>query len=544
MHYVLKFQKGSKILPKDYQQFLDYSKTAPENRQPEEGWEYGDPNKYDHYGMWDALGKPKDFKEALKNNPGWTPDKNDGMYHGFSTNPNTGIWLKSHSPGKKESGNTAWMENLGFQLSGDKNWNPNKFNLVYDPEIKRMRYLEKKQKGGLLPEKVSYDEIQEDQTITGEEIYDIYTPYDDLIRKAAIRNNIPVSLYKELIRQESSNKQNSKSHVGAIGLSQITKGTAELYNLDYKRLKTDPEYNLNSGAKILADKFKDRRVKGNWKDAIGYYNSGNKWFNLKKRPAVLKESPNYFNAIFSTIDNLKKIDPQYVPVINPAAADKTNNMQYKKKINEKLQLVPKGQKGLSIGEKPAAMVSTEVANPKKSAQFIKDQFQPIAFKVAFAMARKAGNKTFKWNGKEYNTELASDKAPAVSVPDKPKGSINLPEVEIVAKSPIPNPIPKAKDTFVNDPSVFKKTNEKSEVSAEVYQWLQKEAMKKDFEKRSKESVEKAKLIMSNREKNKKAVSRQESIKNFKERKKTPLEIKRSQEEKAYQIVHKDKKFSK
>lgn len=137
-----KYAKGSKVSnPPDYDDFLKYSETAPENRRPEKGWSYGDPTRYDHYGMWDALGKPKDFQDALKRNPDWKPDKLDGMYHGFSTNPNTGIWLKSHIAGQKEPGSTGFMELKEFALSGDPNWNPKKLSLVYDPEIKRLRYM-------------------------------------------------------------------------------------------------------------------------------------------------------------------------------------------------------------------------------------------------------------------------------------------------------------------------------------------------------------------------------------------------------------------
>ena len=143
------YQKGGK-LPKDYQKFLDYSKTAPENRRPDSAWKYGNPRQYDHYGMWEALGKPKDFNEARKNNPDWVPDE-DGFYHGFSVNPNTGVWLKSHIPGEKEPGNTAWMEYAGFQLSGDKEWNPNKLSVVFNPDLQRLQYIEKYQNGGKLP---------------------------------------------------------------------------------------------------------------------------------------------------------------------------------------------------------------------------------------------------------------------------------------------------------------------------------------------------------------------------------------------------------
>jgi len=144
--YLGQAQEG---LPSDYDKFLAYSKTAPENRRPDANWQYGDPRQYDHYGMWDALGKPENFNQALEMNPHWQPDPYDGMYHGFSTNPNTGVWLKSHIPGESEPGSTAWMENLAFALSNDPNWGPKNQNLVYDPELQRMRYINREQQGGL-----------------------------------------------------------------------------------------------------------------------------------------------------------------------------------------------------------------------------------------------------------------------------------------------------------------------------------------------------------------------------------------------------------
>jgi hypothetical protein len=135
-------------LPADYQDFLNYSETAPENRRPDSEWQYGNPRQYDHYGMWDALGKPKTFEEALAKNPHWQPDPYDGMYHGFSTNPDTGVWLKSHIPGESHPGDTGWMEYKDFMLSNDRNWGGKNQNLVFDPELQRMRYIERKQDGG------------------------------------------------------------------------------------------------------------------------------------------------------------------------------------------------------------------------------------------------------------------------------------------------------------------------------------------------------------------------------------------------------------
>jgi hypothetical protein len=143
-----KFQGGG--LPDDYQDFLDYSKTAPENRRPDSEWQYGNPRQYDHYGMWDALGKPKTFEQALANYPQWQPDPGDGYYHGFSTNPNTGVWLKSHIPGESHPGDTGWMEYKDFMLSNDSNWGPKNQNLVYDPDLQRMRYVERNKQGGAI----------------------------------------------------------------------------------------------------------------------------------------------------------------------------------------------------------------------------------------------------------------------------------------------------------------------------------------------------------------------------------------------------------
>lgn len=136
------YQDGGE-LPEDYQTFLDYSATAPENRQPSKTYYYGSPEEYDHYGMWEALGKPKNFEEALQMNPDWEPDPYDGYYHGFSVNPNTGVFLKSGKPGFKE-GDTTWMEIAGHYLSP----RANESTPVFDIDLQRFRYIPKQQEGG------------------------------------------------------------------------------------------------------------------------------------------------------------------------------------------------------------------------------------------------------------------------------------------------------------------------------------------------------------------------------------------------------------
>ncbi len=78
------------------------------------------------------------------------------MYHGFSTNPDTGVWLKSHIPGESHPGDTGWMEYKDFMLSNDPEWGGKNQNLVFDPELQRMRYIERK-KGGVQKAKTKKD---------------------------------------------------------------------------------------------------------------------------------------------------------------------------------------------------------------------------------------------------------------------------------------------------------------------------------------------------------------------------------------------------
>lgn len=62
-----------------------------------------------------------------------------------------------------------------------------------------------------------------------------------------------------------------------------------------------------------------------------------------------------------------------------------------------------------------------------------------SFGRAFAAARKAGKKTFSWNGKKYTTKLASDKPKVKALPKKaPKAkAAPMPKAK-------PSPKPKAK----------------------------------------------------------------------------------------------------
>lgn len=142
-------QLGTKTeKPKDYDKFISFSQTAPENRRPDSTWNFGNPRQYDHYGMWDQLGKPTNWLEALKNNPDLKPDSRDNLYHGFSVNPKTGVFLKAHTPGERESGSTTWMETKDFYKGVIPGVNPNTHSLIFDTDLQRLRYVPRKQSGG------------------------------------------------------------------------------------------------------------------------------------------------------------------------------------------------------------------------------------------------------------------------------------------------------------------------------------------------------------------------------------------------------------
>ena len=196
------YQEGG--TPEDYDQFLSYSDTAPENRRPTEGYTYGDPNDYDHYGMWDALGKPQNFEQALEMNPDWQPDEYDGSYHGFSVNPNTGVFLKSGKPGMKP-GDTTWMEVKDHYLSNRSNSS----NLTFNPDLQRFQYtpneeyieteltpeeIEQYQQGGYIVEDISTPELNQAQE--GGRTYDGYDPEFDPYGGAPLTEHEKLSCFR------------------------------------------------------------------------------------------------------------------------------------------------------------------------------------------------------------------------------------------------------------------------------------------------------------------------------------------------------------
>ena len=124
-----KAQDGGKMTPpKDWGQFSKFNQSLPSNLR-DDVFKYGDKNKYDLYGMWEAVGKPQSFVDVKDTE--YFPLQKDGTYHGFSVG-NEGVWLKP------KSHPTAWMEYSSGALSPEL-----KNMTVVQREDGRLQYVPK-----------------------------------------------------------------------------------------------------------------------------------------------------------------------------------------------------------------------------------------------------------------------------------------------------------------------------------------------------------------------------------------------------------------
>jgi len=94
--------------------------------------------------------------------------------------------------------------------------------------------------------------------------------YDDLIQASADKYNMPFSLIKAVIKQESNFNPNAESAVGAVGLMQLMPGTAaDMGDTD----RTDPAQSIDGGTRYLKwlsdNYFGDDTVK-----ILAAYNAG------------------------------------------------------------------------------------------------------------------------------------------------------------------------------------------------------------------------------------------------------------------------------
>lgn len=83
---------------------------------------------------------------------------------------------------------------------------------------------------------------------------------------------------------------------------------------------------------------------------------------------------------------------------------------------------PENDSNAGMAEARAASDAAEAAPKKQS------------FKEAFASARKAGDKTFEWNGKKFTTEMAGEKKAAPKAAAAPKAEPSKPKMNILEEA--------------------------------------------------------------------------------------------------------------
>lgn len=128
------YQDGGVTPPEDYSQFQTFAETLPSNLQ-DPSFEYGNPDQYDLYGMWETVGKPGSFADVQDSE--YFPLDEDGTYHGFTVGAD-GTFLKPMSH------NTTWKEVMNSQLSLDPYFQENR---LIRNEQGRLQYIPKAEYG-------------------------------------------------------------------------------------------------------------------------------------------------------------------------------------------------------------------------------------------------------------------------------------------------------------------------------------------------------------------------------------------------------------
>lgn len=95
---------------------------------------------------------------------------------------------------------------------------------------------------------------------------------DDIIKREAVVNKVPVALAKAVIKAESNNNQFATSHANARGLMQVMDFHVDNCGLNHYSELYDEEKNIMCGMKILGQCL--RNNKGDIMRALKEYNAG------------------------------------------------------------------------------------------------------------------------------------------------------------------------------------------------------------------------------------------------------------------------------
>lgn len=120
------------------------------------------------------------------------------------------------------------------------------------------------------------------------------TNFDQIIKRAAERFNVPEKLISSIIKQESNFDPSATSSAGASGLMQLMPGTAKYLGVTNS---LDPEQNIMGGAKYISQMLS--QFDGNIETALAAYNAGPG--AVKKYDGIppYKETQNYVQKVMN-----------------------------------------------------------------------------------------------------------------------------------------------------------------------------------------------------------------------------------------------------
>lgn len=299
-----KYQDGGE--PEDYSQFQSFAETLPSNLQ-DPNFEYGNPDQYNLYGMWETVGKPQSFQDVQDSD--YFPLQEDNTYHGFTVGSD-GEFLKPMSHG------TTWKEVMNAHLNTDPFFEQNRIiknekgRLQYVPD-EEDEYIEAEltpeeiqeyAKGGYVIEDISVPSLTKAQrglfkkkdkqdpnkleyrepVKVQDELVESVTPFpeapEDFKKGVANLKEVEAGPYWLGISREYSDKHNKQAFIDKKKRQYLNRGLAKAAGLNMENFPKNVEknfineYNYKRNNYVVKKLFKNAGISPNkreeWIDTI------------------------------------------------------------------------------------------------------------------------------------------------------------------------------------------------------------------------------------------------------------------------------------